>query len=63
MKRYFTIILATAVAYLTLVPAAHAAMTWGTPTVDSHCVSEPAALLVSLTALGLFVAARRRKTA
>ncbi len=56
--------IATAIAYLTLTPAAYAGTaeaSWG----SGHAcyVSEPAALLVSLTALGLFVAARRRKAA
>ncbi len=62
MKKYFTIMLATAIAYVTVTPVAYAQQASRTqPPVN--CVSEPVALLVSLTALGLFVAARRRQTA
>lgn len=60
MKKHFTIMLATAIACLTLAPAAYARTG---DNCDPVSVSEPAALLVSLTALGLFVAARRRKAA
>jgi hypothetical protein len=67
MNKYFTIMLATAITSLAIVSSANA-QTISTNCSGSRCggnnkpVSEPAAAMVSLTALGLFVAARRRKT-
>jgi MYXO-CTERM domain-containing protein len=65
MNKYFTIMLATVMTSLAVTSSAHA--TFGIfkprprPT-PCHGVSEPATAVVALTALGLFVAARRRKT-
>ncbi len=64
MNKYFTIMLATVMTSLAVTSSAHA---WFLPKptprpTPCRGVSEPAAAMVALTALGLFVAARRRKS-
>jgi MYXO-CTERM domain-containing protein len=63
MNKYFTIMLATVMTSLAVTSSAHATFESMKTRPRPQPCSEPAAAMVALTALGLFVAARRRKSA